>query len=214
MLGLLLCVCWASLLLVQIDSYRVMKPQKMPPIVDASLCNYREKETEARETSRQTYVVFIKQIESPTLCSAIEKTLPVAARFLTVFWHDCTSFQCRNCSEVQNNLFALVTCDLSNHNGGTYLMYKQWPRAQQNQHISSKPQKRTGYCSGKAKKKSKTASQNTRESLLSIFKANRRWIKSELAIELISGARKQMSCGKKQNSRKQQSTNCKWSVSG
>lgn len=75
--------------------------------------------------------------------------------------------------------------------------------------ISSKPQKRTGYCSGKAKKKSKTASQNSRESLPRIFKANRRQIKSELAIELISGARKQMSCGKKQNSRKQRGINYK-----
>lgn len=54
MLGLLLCVCWASFLPVQIESYRLTKLQKTSPEVDASLCNYRKKETEAREISRQT----------------------------------------------------------------------------------------------------------------------------------------------------------------
>lgn len=44
-----------------------------------------EKETEAREISRQTDVVFIKQIQSPTLHSTIDKKLPVAAGFLADF---------------------------------------------------------------------------------------------------------------------------------
>lgn len=86
MLGLLLRVCWASLLLVQIDySYRIMKLQKISPAVDASLCSYRKKEIEAREISRQTYITFMKQTVSTVLCSATEKTLPVAAGFLTGF---------------------------------------------------------------------------------------------------------------------------------
>lgn len=78
-LGLLLCVCGASLLQVKIDSYKIMKLQKISPAVDANLCNYRKKETETREISRQTYVIFIKQTISSALCSATERALPVAA---------------------------------------------------------------------------------------------------------------------------------------
>ena len=44
-----------------------------------------EKETEARQISRQTDLVFIKQTQSPTLHSTTEEKLPVASGFLADF---------------------------------------------------------------------------------------------------------------------------------
>lgn len=61
-----------------------MKLQKMAPTADGPFAT-TEKETEARQISRQTDVVFIKQTQSPTLHSATEKKLPVAAGFLADF---------------------------------------------------------------------------------------------------------------------------------
>lgn len=136
MLGLLLCVCWVSLFLpAQIDSYRLRKLKKknLLQLMPDFTTTERKRQKQGRFPGRRT--VFIKQSKSPALCSATEKTLPVAAGFLTdtISWWVFFFIQCRKCSEVQNDLFALVTCDLSNCNGGIHLVCKQWPGAQHRQ---------------------------------------------------------------------------------
>jgi len=44
-------------------------------------------------------------------------------------------FQYRKYSEVRNDPFALVTCDLSNHNGATQLCINSGQEAQQNHQL-------------------------------------------------------------------------------
>lgn len=60
-------------------------------------------------------------------------------------------FQSRKCSKVQNDLFALVTCDLSNHNGGIHLVYKQWPGAQDNHQLKATEKHKLQLWQGKEK---------------------------------------------------------------